>query len=330
MSKRRICLDAGHYGRYNRSAVVPAFYESDFNWKFHLLLKKHLEQYGIEVTLTRDDKDTNRDLYERGRCAKGHDLFLSIHANWASRTSADYPVAYVPINGSGDVIGLKLAKCIAEVMGTTEAGCTKTKRSSKGPWDWYGVIYGAVEVGVPGIILEHSFYSNERSAKWLMDDSNLDKLARAEAAVIAVHYGLEKLADEDPVISDPSPAPTPVSKPEVKLAVDGKWGRGTTTRLQQIFGTTVDGEISNQWAKYRDSNPGLRSGWEWQQRPNGKGSQLIKAMQKWAGMPEDECDGEIGPKTIKAFQRKLGTTVDGYVSNPSQMVKALQRWANEQ
>lgn len=115
-----------------------------------------------------------------------------------------------------------------------------------------------------------------------------------------------------------------------KLTVDGKWGKSTTTRLQQIFGTTVDGEISNQWAKYKDDNPGLTTGWEWKQKPNGKGSSLIKAMQKWAGMPTEEQDGEIGPKTFKAFQKKLGTTQDGYVSNPSQMVKALQRWANEQ
>ena len=115
-----------------------------------------------------------------------------------------------------------------------------------------------------------------------------------------------------------------------KLAVDGKWGKATTTRLQQIFGTTVDGVVSNQWAKYKTGNPGLTSGWGWKDKPNGKGSQLIKAMQKWVGMPSNAQDGEIGPATIKALQRKLGTTVDGKVSNPSQLVKALQKWANSQ
>lgn len=115
-----------------------------------------------------------------------------------------------------------------------------------------------------------------------------------------------------------------------KLVVSGIWDEATTTRLQQIFGTTVDGKVSNQWLYYMDENPGLTSGWQWYTKPNGKGSQLIKAMQKWAGMPESQRDGEIGPSSIKAFQMKLGTTVDGYVSEPSQMVKALQRWANEQ
>lgn len=113
-----------------------------------------------------------------------------------------------------------------------------------------------------------------------------------------------------------------------ELEVDGKWGKATTTRLQEIFGTIVDGEVSNQWAKYRDENPGLRSGWEWEEKPNGKGSKLIKAMQKWAGMPKSEQDGEAGPDTFTAIQKKLGTKQDGHVSNPSQMVKALQAWAN--
>ena len=114
------------------------------------------------------------------------------------------------------------------------------------------------------------------------------------------------------------------------LAVDGKWGKATTKRLQQIFGTTVDGVVSNQHACYKANNPGLVAGWDWEDKPNGKGSQLIKAMQKWAGMPAKEQDGEIGAKTIKAFQKKLGTVVDGKVSKPSAMVKALQKWANNQ
>lgn len=194
---KKICLDAGHYGKYNRSEAEPAFYESDFNWKHHLLLKKYLEEYGINVRLTRSDKDKDMDLYDRGRAAAGCDVFLSIHANWSARKTADYPVAYVPINGSGDALGLKLAKCVAEVMGTTEPGEIQSKKSTKGDWDWYGVIYGAASVGVPGIILEHSFYSNERSAKWLMEDNNLDKMARAEAEVIAEHYGITKPAPQE-------------------------------------------------------------------------------------------------------------------------------------
>lgn len=115
-----------------------------------------------------------------------------------------------------------------------------------------------------------------------------------------------------------------------KLTVDGKWGKTTTEKLQQIFGTPVDGEVSNQHAAYKAKNPGLLGGWDWQSKPNGQGSALIKAMQKWAGMAASDRDGVFGPATCRAFQKKLGTPVDGEVSNPSQMVKALQKWANKQ
>ena len=115
-----------------------------------------------------------------------------------------------------------------------------------------------------------------------------------------------------------------------KLEVTGLWDTVTTKRLQKIFGTPADGIISNQYAMYKSKNPGLTTGWDWQSKPNGKGSMLIKAMQKWAGMPASQQDGEFGPITCKAFQKKLGTVQDGFVSRPSQMVKALQKWVNNQ
>lgn len=115
-----------------------------------------------------------------------------------------------------------------------------------------------------------------------------------------------------------------------KLEVNGLWDKATTTKLQQIFGTPADGIISNQYATYKSKNPGLTTGWDWNTKPNGQGSMLIKAMQKWAGMPASQQDGEFGPVTCRAFQKKLGTVQDGFVSRPSQMVKALQKWVNSQ
>lgn len=191
MSNIRICLDAGHAGKENRSPVVAAFYESDFNWKLHLKLKKELESYGIEVVTTRASQDENLGTKSRGRKAQGCDLLLSIHANAADRESADYPLAIVPVNGSGDELGKKLGVCIRDVMDTVEPADMWSKKTDSGA-DWYGVINGAAQVGVPGIILEHSFYTNRRMVAWMLDDANLDKLAKAEAEVIADHYGVKK------------------------------------------------------------------------------------------------------------------------------------------
>ena len=193
MAKIKICLDAGHYGKYNRSPANGAYYESDMNWKLHLLLKKYLEEYGIEVILTRSKQENDLGLVARGQKAKGCNLFLSIHSNAIGDYVDEYidkPVVFVPLDGTGTDVGRLLAKTIAEVMGTTQAGEVHMKRGNYG--DYYGVIRGAVSVGVPGIILEHSFHTNTRSTEWLLEDDNLDKMAKAEAKVFAEYFDLTK------------------------------------------------------------------------------------------------------------------------------------------
>lgn len=188
----KICLDAGHYGKYNRSPANKAYYESDMTWKLHLLLKKHLEQYGIEVILTRKNQKTDLGLSARGKTSKGCDLFVSIHSNATGSTvneSADYPMVIVPLDGSADKLGNLLADCITNVMGTKQKGRIYKREGKNG--EYYGVIRGAVAVGTPGIILEHSFHTNTRSTNWLLNDDNLDELAKAEAKVIAEYFGID-------------------------------------------------------------------------------------------------------------------------------------------
>ena len=191
---RKICLDAGHYGKYNRSPAVKSYYESDMNWKLHNLLKAELEAYGFEVIQTRADQATDKSLTARGKAAAGCDLLLSIHSNAAGsevKESVDYPVVYVPLNGTGDAIGKKLAECIEKTMGTKQKAKCQSKKGNNG--DYYGVIRGATSVGVPGLILEHSFHTNTKMTNWLLDDKNLQKMAEAEAKILADHYGMTKV-----------------------------------------------------------------------------------------------------------------------------------------
>ena len=95
--------------------------------------------------------------------------------------------------------------------------------------------------------------------------------------------------------------------------------------MQEIFKTGVDGVISNQPTANKKYCAGIAAA-EWSGKLSG-GSDLIKAMQKWAGVT---VDGYIGPQTIRALQKKLGTPVDSVISYPSAMVKALQGWCNRQ
>lgn len=196
----RICLDAGHYGKYNQSPVNPAYWESEFTWKFHLMLKTELESRGIEVVTTRAEQAKDLDVYKRGLIAKGCDLFLSIHSNACGTESVDYPLACCTVNGTADVLGHELAEIVGSVMQTSGKPRITKKKQSDGR-DWYGVLRGAASVGVPGILLEHSFHTNRRATEWLMNDENLRRMAAAEADVIAAHFDV-KSDDQIPAESN--------------------------------------------------------------------------------------------------------------------------------
>lgn len=101
-----------------------------------------------------------------------------------------------------------------------------------------------------------------------------------------------------------------------KVEVTGYWDIATTRELQRLYKTPVDGIVSSQW---NWGNPGLTTGWEFVRNP--KGSQLIDKMQGGG-------DGLTGPNTIKGWQRKAGTPVDGQISKQSLLVMYIQRCIN--
>ncbi len=112
---------------------------------------------------------------------------------------------------------------------------------------------------------------------------------------------------------------------EHKIDEDGLWGEDTTIKAQEVFKTTVDGMVTDQRKEYKAKNPGLVS-FEWKSNPTGY-SELIKAIQKKVGA---NVDGWIGTETIKKMQKYFGTVQDGCISNPSDVVRAFQKWLNKQ
>ena len=190
----KICIDAGHFGNYN-AGRIKGYYESKAMWSLHLLLKKALEEYGIEVVTTRANQRADLDLYERGRKAKGCDAFISLHSNASGSEGTNYVLALHQVDdncGKMDEASKELAKrlanCVAEVMGAD----AKTWSTKGNRGDYYGVLRGAHAVGVPAVIVEHGFHTNAAQCDWLMQDENLAKLAEAEAAVIAEYFGASK------------------------------------------------------------------------------------------------------------------------------------------
>lgn len=203
-----VCLDAGHYGKYNRSPVVPEYYESDMNWKLQNLLKAELEKYDIQVKTTRADKNKDLALESRGKASKDADLFISLHSNAASAESTKYVVAMYQVDDNcgemdeqSKAFAGVLAKTVGNVMGLpyhTWNTKSSTDRDGNGyKDDYYGVLRGAHTVHTPGVIIEHGFHTNTATAKWLLVEANLKKLAEAEAKTIAEWFDVKK--EEKPV-----------------------------------------------------------------------------------------------------------------------------------
>lgn len=318
----KIAYCAGHYSNTPGKRCLASLDPNETReWVLNDRVADHfaraaLEYEGVELLRT-DDSTGKSNISIESRTKKandwGADLYVDMHHNAGINGGSGGGVVAFCYPGSSQ--GKKYRDAIYEAV--IAAGGLKGNRSQPLQEKKFDSL---ALTDMTAVLVEYGFMDSRTDAPVILDEAYSKVVAYATMEGIAKVAGLKKVA--------------PVQKPEPtsseKLVVDGKWGKKTTIRLQQIFGTTVDGKVSNQWAKYKESNPGLGSCFDWKEKPNGKGSQLIKAMQKWAGMPANEQDGEIGPKTIKAFQKKLGTTMDGKVSKPSQMVKALQRWANEQ
>ena len=256
-TKPIVCLDAGHYGKYNRSPAVPEYYESEMNWKLHNYLATELERYGIQVKKTRAVQADDLSLYNRGAASKDCDLFLSIHSN-AVGSRVDESVDYVrlyhltddkstTVDDQSKEVAKLLLPAIVDLMEPKQGGHITTRKStydSNGDGEmndnYYGVLNGARMVGTAGIILEHSFHTNTRMTKWLLEDSNLRKLAKAEAKVLAEYFGMAAEAPDQKPEADPAPAEKPAAAPKaqtctVTLPMIRFGDKGGTVKVMQAL-----------------------------------------------------------------------------------------------
>lgn len=232
-----VCLDAGHYAKYNRSPVVPAYYESEMNWKLAHLLDAELYKYGIEVRHTRADPNKDMELTDRGKASAGADLFISLHSNAADSESVRYVVAMFQVDddcGKMDEQSREVAGILAETVGNVmnlpwQTWSTKSSSDRDGNGykdDYYGVLRGAHTVHTAGVIIEHGFHTHTATAKWLLVDANLQKLAEAEAKAIAEWFDLKQTAE--PTI--PKPATFTLTLPMLRQG-----DKGETVRAMQIL-----------------------------------------------------------------------------------------------
>lgn len=320
-----VCLDAGHYGKYNRSPVVPEYYESDMNWKLHLLLKAELEKYVIQVKTTRADKAKDLAHEARGKASKDCDLFISLHSNAADAESTKYVVAMYQVDDNcgemdeqSKAFAAKIAKTVGEVMGLPyQTWSTKSSSDRDGNGykdDYYGVLRGAHTVHTPGVIIEHGFHTNTATTKWLLVDSNLKKLAEAEAKTIAEWFDVEKITEPEhwyrirKTWAD--------AKSQIAAYKDLAKAKAACPVGYTVFDWNGKAVYTNQPkpTTYTLTLPVLR---------NGDSGESVKALQhlllaNGIKLPKHGADGDFGDETeqgVKEYQHKVGLPEDGVVGN---------------
>ena len=188
----KICLDPGHYGKYN-AGIIKGYYESEMNLKLAYKLKEKLEKYGAEVFLTRTGTE-DLSLYSRGQAAVKNDcdVFFSIHSNARSgdETHRGVVVYYSIFQPEHKGLMEELGRAAAGAMGSIFQ-CAITRKGNNGNWDYNTVIKSAVDGGVPmAFLVEHGYHTNREDCAALMQDEVLEKIAEAEARILAEHFGL--------------------------------------------------------------------------------------------------------------------------------------------
>lgn len=279
MEKPSVCIDPGHYGKYNRCPSIPAYYESEIVWKLSYLQKKYLEALGISVIMTRSNEKLDLGLYDRGMKSKGCSLFISNHTNAVGsgmNETVDYAAVYYLTDDSTTLcddiskeFAGKIAQVISNVMGLKQGYKVLTRkagndRNGDGIMNdnYYGVLHGARCAETPGMILEHSFHTNSKTVEWLLDDSNLDKLAKAEAECIASYLLGKKVQTSSSNTTSSSSNQTFPSTPfSAKVLVSDLNYRSEPKMDNNVKGQTGKGiftiiEVKDGWGK-------LKSGAGW-------------------------------------------------------------------
>ena len=180
MSRKKVCIDAGHGGT-DPGAVGPnGTREKDVALQIVLLVRDALQRCGIEVVMTRT-VDKHVSLSERAVVANkvGADAFVSVHCNSATNAAAQGTETYAFSKQSK---GYPLAKMVHQeliaVTGTVDRGL-KTKN--------YAVLR---ETGMAAALVELGFISNVDEEQLLQNAGWQCKVAEAIAKGIVQYCGL--------------------------------------------------------------------------------------------------------------------------------------------
>ena len=170
-----VYVDAGHgfgnsYGVADKGAgdgtpyhTLTGKLESELNLEVALKVKEILLSMGYDVIMTRESESTEYvTINDRVAAvnASDADIFVSIHANSSTASSAKGARVYYSTLNLGAAKCEKYANCMAAALNATEGASLKTVTVSTDRPD-VGVIKG---VKVPTVLVETCFLTNEEDA----------------------------------------------------------------------------------------------------------------------------------------------------------------------
>lgn len=207
----KFAIDQGHVKGYN-VGCVNGYAEGTAMFNLGIYLKEELEKYdGFKAILTRNAVNENPSLEQRGKIAVDNkcDIFISLHSNAFSSDTAKGVVNFYSLKlPSSKALCDDLGKAVSELM-AKDTGITYYRGSQTRAYpdttntDYYGVIRSSVKGTTvkASFLVEHGFHTNPEECAWLNKDENLRKLAKAEAAVFAKHYGVKLLGTSEGTVA---------------------------------------------------------------------------------------------------------------------------------
>lgn len=194
MAKKYIILDAGHASvTAGKRSADGSLLEWEFNNNMQYRLKKRLEQLGFTVYLVNPNPEKGAEVTLAQRCklannyweklGKPNCLYVSLHANAASATSARGVEVFTSVNCSSKSTKAaeKVCKAIFNDIYAFDKGF-KNRGVKKNNF------YVVKHTNCPAILIEYAFYSNKEDLALLKNKRTT--FCEATLKGICEHFGV--------------------------------------------------------------------------------------------------------------------------------------------
>ncbi len=191
----KVYLDPGHMGEGKGAVGIhngKKYDENNINYRVAILTKDILEKRGYTVYISKKHSEDPVDLLERSLEANalGADIFVSIHTNSFSNSSANGTIGFWagqknnPTTSDWEIksrlLAQLLAKSVGNVIGTYKAVSDLS----------YGISYSINRnSNMPSTLLELGFISNYHDAVIMDDSASQKQMAREIADGIDEYFG---------------------------------------------------------------------------------------------------------------------------------------------